>query len=165
MKRLEARCIISRFWQTAVRSTVESRSPSQRAAIAGQNHRFLAENSEISQNTATCFPATASYSNTFERRALCIYKTSVTLKIEKLAGEHGTTLKLIGRIRAEHLAELRGQIAASAPSVLELREVSLVDAEVVRFLSACESEGIQLLNCSAYILEWIVREREIAVKG
>jgi hypothetical protein len=49
--------------------------------------------------------------------------------------------------------------------VLELREVSLVDAEVVRFLSACESEGIQLLNCSAYIREWIVREREIAVKG
>jgi hypothetical protein len=55
-------------------------------------------------------------------------------------GEH---LKLIGRIRTEHLAELRGQIAASAPSALELKEVTLVDAEVVRFLSACESEGIQ----------------------
>ena len=53
----------------------------------------------------------------------------MTLKIEKLAGEHGTSLKLIGRIRTEHLAELRGQIAASAPSVLELGEVSLVDAE------------------------------------
>ena len=89
----------------------------------------------------------------------------MTLKIEKLAGEHGTTLKLIGRIRAEHLAELRGQIAASAPSVLELKEVTLVDAEVVRFLSACESEGLQLLNCSAYIREWIVRERESASKG
>ena len=84
----------------------------------------------------------------------------MTLKIEKLAGEHGTTLKLIGRIRAEHLAELRGQIAASAPSVLELGEVSLVDADAVRFLGSCESDGIQLLNCSAYIREWIVRERE-----
>ena len=89
----------------------------------------------------------------------------MTLKIEKLAGEHGTTLKLIGRIRAEHLAELRGQIAASAPSVLELREVTLVDADVVRFLSGCESEGIQLLHCSAYIREWIVREKESANKG
>ena len=89
----------------------------------------------------------------------------MTLRIETLAGEHGTTLKLIGRIRAEHLAELRGQIAASAPSVLELREVTLVDAEVVRFLSACESEGIQLQHCSAYIREWIVRERESAIKG
>jgi hypothetical protein len=89
----------------------------------------------------------------------------VTLKIEKLAGEHGTTLKLIGRIREKHLAELRGQIAASAPSVLELREVTLVDVDAVRFLSACESEGIQLLNCSAYIREWIVRERQSAIKG
>jgi hypothetical protein len=88
----------------------------------------------------------------------------VTLKIEKTLGEHGTILKLIGRIRAEHLAELRRQIAASAPSVLELREVSLVDAEVVRFLSACESEGIQLLNCTAYIREWIARELETANK-
>jgi hypothetical protein len=105
------------------------------------------------------FPATASYSNTSEWRALCTYETIVTLKIEKLAGEHGTTLKLIGRIRAEHLAELRGQIAASAPSALELKEVTLVDAEAVRFLSACESEGIHLQHCSAYIREWIVRER------
>jgi len=90
----------------------------------------------------------------------------VTLKIEKLAGEHGTTLKLIGRIRAEHLAELRGQIATSSPTiVLELGEVTLVDADVVRFLSACESEGILLQHCSAYIREWIVREQESAIKG
>jgi hypothetical protein len=92
-------------------------------------------------------------------------ETTVTLKIEQLAGEHGTTLKLIGRIRADHLAELRAQIAASVPSVLELKEVTLVDAEVVRFLGACASQGIQLLNCSAYIREWIVREREGAIKG
>ena len=88
----------------------------------------------------------------------------MTLKIEKLVGEHGTTLKLIGRIRAEHLAELRRQIAASAPNVLELGEVSLVDADAVRFLGSCQSEGIQLLNCSPYIREWIVRERETSNK-
>jgi hypothetical protein len=34
-----------------------------------------------------------------------------------------------------------------------------VDADVVRFLGICESEGIQLLHWSAYIREWIVRER------
>ena len=89
----------------------------------------------------------------------------MTLKIERTPGEHGTAIKLIGRIRAEHLAELRGQIAASAPSVLELREVTLVDADVVRFLSACESEGIHLENCSPYIREWIVREQESGSKG
>jgi anti-anti-sigma regulatory factor len=89
----------------------------------------------------------------------------VTLKIETIPGEHGTTLKLIGRIQAEHVAELRRQIAASAPSVLDLEEVELVDADVVRFLSACESEGIHLQHCSAYIREWIVREPENGIKG
>jgi anti-anti-sigma regulatory factor len=85
----------------------------------------------------------------------------VTLKIEKTPGEHGTIIKLIGRIRAEHLSELNAQITACVPKiVLELGEVSLVDADAVRFLGSCETEGIQLLNCSAYIREWIVRERE-----
>jgi len=85
----------------------------------------------------------------------------MTLKIEKLAGEHGTIIKLMGRIRAEHIDELKAQIRASVPKiVLELGEVSLVDADAVRFLGSCESDGIQLLNCSAYIRKWIVRERE-----
>jgi hypothetical protein len=86
----------------------------------------------------------------------------VTLRIESLAGEHGTTLRLIGRIQAEHLDELRRQIAASRSRALELKEVTLVDADAVRFLGSCETEGIQLVNCSAYIREWIVRERESA---
>ena len=89
----------------------------------------------------------------------------MTLKIEILAGEHGATLKLIGRMRAEHLDEMRRQIAASAPSALEMKEVTLVDAEVVRFLGACESEGIHLENCSAYIREWIAMEKESSSKG
>jgi anti-anti-sigma regulatory factor len=84
----------------------------------------------------------------------------VTLKIEKTLVEHGTTIKLIGRIRAEHLSELKAQVSASVPKVLlDLGEVSLVDSDAVRFLGSCESDGIQLLNCSLYIREWIVRDR------
>jgi anti-anti-sigma regulatory factor len=90
----------------------------------------------------------------------------VTLKIEKTLVEHGTTIKLIGRIRAEHLSELKAQVSASKPKiVLDLGEVSLVDADAVRFLGSCESEGIQLLKCTPYIREWIVRERERPKKG
>ena len=90
----------------------------------------------------------------------------MTLKIEKILGERGTIIKLMGRIRADYLDELKTQIRASVPKiVLELGEVSLVDADVVRFLITCESEGIQLLNCSAYIRQWIVRERESASKA
>ena len=61
---------------------------------------------------------------------------------------------------------MKEQIGASAPAVvLELAEVTLVDVDVVRFLAVCESQGVQLLHCSAYIREWIVREQEAANKG
>ena len=85
----------------------------------------------------------------------------MTLKIETIHGEHCATIKLIGRVRADHLPELKDQIeAGGANIVLELEEVTLVDVEAVRFLGMCESNGLQLLHCSAYLREWIARERE-----
>jgi hypothetical protein len=43
---------------------------------------------------------------------------------------------------------------------LDLDEVTLVDLDVVRFLSACEEKGVELLNCSPYIREWMRQERD-----
>jgi hypothetical protein len=43
---------------------------------------------------------------------------------------------------------------------LDLKEVTLVDVDVVRFLGACEVEGVEIVHCSQYIREWMVRERE-----
>jgi hypothetical protein len=40
-----------------------------------------------------------------------------------------------------------------------LEEVDLVDVEGVRFLNACEAEGISVLRCPPYIREWMLRER------
>ena len=39
--------------------------------------------------------------------------------------------------------------------VLNLREVKLVNRDVVSFLATCETRGITLANCPAYIGEWI----------
>jgi hypothetical protein len=76
------------------------------------------------------------------------------------------TIKLIGRIRADSLPELKAQFEASGSStVLDLEEVTLVDVEAVRFLGECESKGLQLLHSSAYVREWIARERETETKG
>jgi len=84
----------------------------------------------------------------------------VTLRIETTPGVRRATIRLIGRIRAEHLAELSAQLDAVGPNVLlDLDEVSLVNLEVVRFLAASESQGIQLLNCPSYIRKWIDREK------
>ncbi len=43
--------------------------------------------------------------------------------------------------------------------VLDLEEVTLVDLEVVRFLGVSEAEGVELVNCSPYIRDWISKER------
>ncbi|MBB6143023.1 hypothetical protein HNQ77_000967 [Silvibacterium bohemicum] len=41
----------------------------------------------------------------------------------------------------------------------DLKEVTLVDSDTVRFLGLCELEGVGLMNCALYIREWISRER------
>ena len=69
-------------------------------------------------------------------------------------------LRMSGQINAEHVSELRACLLRHGPSVLlDLDEVQLVDVAVVRFLARCESEGMELRNCSRYIREWMDRER------
>ncbi|HWY59884.1 MAG TPA: hypothetical protein VNZ03_35810 [Terriglobales bacterium] len=43
--------------------------------------------------------------------------------------------------------------------VFDLEEVTLVDLNVVRFLGVSEAEGVELVNCSPYIRDWVFRER------
>ena len=84
----------------------------------------------------------------------------MTFKIEKHCDGHSTTIRLIGRMRAEHLSELEKQISESESKiVLDLEELNLVDVEAVRFLGMCETQGVTLLNCSPYIRNWIGKER------
>jgi hypothetical protein len=52
------------------------------------------------------------------------------LRIETIHGEQCVTIKLIGRVRADSLPELKAQIEASGSSIqLDLEEVTLVDME------------------------------------
>jgi hypothetical protein len=82
------------------------------------------------------------------------------LKITRVTDSRATTLIVSGRIRAEQLTDLRRSVEAvrTPDVVLELGEVSLVDREVVRFLLHCETQGIQLAHCPAYVRAWMVRE-------
>jgi hypothetical protein len=84
----------------------------------------------------------------------------VTLRIEKASDGQTTTLRLIGRMRREHIDELKAQIKAGCTSTtLDLNEVSLVDLDVIRFLATCQTEGVSLIHCSRYINNWIAKER------
>ena len=85
----------------------------------------------------------------------------MTLKIEKHSDGNSTTIRLIGRMQAEHLPELQKQIRASESKItLDLEELNLVDVAAVRFLGGCEAGGATLMNCSPYIRDWIGKERD-----
>lgn len=83
------------------------------------------------------------------------------LRINRVADTRATTLIVSGRIRAEQLPDLRRSVEAERARdlVLDLNEVSLVDADVVKFLLHCEAQGIRLANCPAYVREWMAREQ------
>jgi len=84
---------------------------------------------------------------------------ATVLKIEKCSSGETTILRLSGRIQSKHLPLLQAQIEdCSQQTILNLDEVTLVDRAAVRFLGLCESKGVELLNCSLYIREWILRE-------
>ena len=84
----------------------------------------------------------------------------MTLKIERISGDHETRIRLSGQLRSEHLREVKSEVeGAEQPVVLDLEEVDLVDVDGVRFLNECESTGISVVRCSPYIREWMLRER------
>ena len=70
--------------------------------------------------------------------------------------------RLAGRLNEEHVAEMETLLrseAAARKIVLDLKDLTLVDRDAVRFLERCEAASIKLKNCLAYIREWIRRER------
>jgi hypothetical protein len=109
-------------------------------------------------------PESKGDSNTSIYILLFICDSLRMLRIEKVLGKASTVLRLSGRIQEEHLSQLQTEIehCTDTPK-LDLKDVNLLDRASVRFLMGCESQGIQLVNCSLYIQEWISRERRRAV--
>lgn len=86
--------------------------------------------------------------------------TPMTLKIVRESDGKRTTLRLSGRIQSANVEEIREQMKGHAETiVLDLEEVTLVDVDAIRFLGVREAEGVELVNCSPYIRDWILRER------
>jgi anti-anti-sigma regulatory factor len=83
------------------------------------------------------------------------------LKITR-ASDGEMVLNLAGRMDTENLGELETLLSKEAGDrriVWDLKDLTLVDQDVVSFLRRSESDGIQLRNCPAYIREWINGER------
>ena len=84
------------------------------------------------------------------------------LKIQRSANGD-VVLTVIGRLDTDSVSEL-SRLLASEPTdrtlVLDLKDVVLVNREVVRFLRTCERDGIVLRHCPQYIRTWMESEEE-----
>jgi hypothetical protein len=87
------------------------------------------------------------------------HREQMTLKIEKYFDGNRLVIRLTGRMQEEYLEDLKALIDDAGPgTVLNLCEVNLVGVEVVRSLANWESAGIELVDCSPYIRNWINKE-------
>ena len=85
----------------------------------------------------------------------------MTLKIVKTSRGKRTTVRLSGEAKSEHIDLIKAEMKDQRLQIVfDLRELSLVDVNIVRFLGSCETEGVELLHCSRYVREWITRERD-----
>jgi hypothetical protein len=87
----------------------------------------------------------------------------MTFRIETAARGRCTVFSLCGRIEKQAIAELRRLFELQSDYhdiVLDLKDVGVVDREVMRFLMSCEADGVKLENCTPYIREWMERERD-----
>jgi hypothetical protein len=67
---------------------------------------------------------------------------------------------LSGQMDEEAIAELETLISSEASRlVLDLKDLTLVNEDTIRFLERSETDGITLRNCPAYVREWITRQR------
>lgn len=81
--------------------------------------------------------------------------------IHRVRSHARVVFTLSGRMEARHVEELQALFMVEHLHItLDLNELKLVDQAAVKFLGHCESVGIDLENCPAYIREWIMRERE-----
>ncbi len=87
----------------------------------------------------------------------------MTFRIESTARGRFAVFVLSGRIEKQAIAELRRLFELQSDFsdiVLDLKDVGVVDRDVVGFFVHCEAHGVKLKNCAPYIREWMEREKD-----
>ena len=87
----------------------------------------------------------------------------MTFRIETAARGRFTVFALSGRIEIQAITELRRLLELQTDCrdiVLDLKDVTVVNRDVMRFFVSCEADGVKLENCTPYIREWMEREKD-----
>jgi anti-anti-sigma regulatory factor len=82
-------------------------------------------------------------------------------------GQEGITFGLSGEMDGEHAALLQGLLREEAQGsiLLDLKEVTVVAREAVRFLAQAEAQGVRIVNCPEYVRSWITAEDALHSDG
>jgi hypothetical protein len=84
-------------------------------------------------------------------------------RTETAARGRFTVFTLSGRIEKQAIAELNRLFESQTERrdiVLDLKDVGVIDRDVMRFFVRCEADGVKLENCTPYIREWMEREKD-----
>jgi predicted metal-binding protein len=87
----------------------------------------------------------------------------MTFRIETAVRGKFTVFALSGQIETQAIAELRRLLELQTDCgdiVLDLKDVTVVNRDVMRFFMSCEADGMKLENCAPYIREWMEREND-----
>src|SRR6202007_1012029 len=89
----------------------------------------------------------------------CFYARGACMLITRRTANGRVLFILSGRIEtAEDIKQLQELLAAETSGqqlILDLRDVTLVNQDPVRFLRSCEADGIRLENCPLHVRRWI----------
>jgi hypothetical protein len=83
------------------------------------------------------------------------------LRIERSANGQ-VVFTLSGRMQTEDIEQFQQLLVVETPGqqlMFDLRDVTLVNQEVVTFLAYCETKGIKLESCPLHIRNWIDQEK------
>jgi len=82
------------------------------------------------------------------------------LRIERSANGQ-VVFTLSGRMQTDDIEQVQQLLIVETPGqqlTFDLRDVTLVNQDVVTFLAGCEANGIKLESCPLHIRSWIDQE-------
>jgi len=91
-----------------------------------------------------------------------VIEPTMTCRIDRRVIEEDLViLHLSGQITEQDTDTLRASVEQNSNVVaLDLGDILIVDREAIKLLALCQSNGLELRNCPAYIREWVTRERK-----
>jgi len=85
----------------------------------------------------------------------------LTFRIYRSSTPHPIVFALSGDMDRDEVPGLQEYLANESDHrvTLDLQNVTLVDREAVQFLADAEAVGVRIVNCPAYVRNWIAAER------